>query len=158
MGLKSRNKGKSGEREIASIISALTGWDVRRKVRQHGGDCDLEGIPGWSAEVKRHSKACRADLREWYEQAERQAGGCMPGSKLPVLFYRLDRGEWRAVWPMIGSNMIVHPTMRGYEWSCEGTIQGWAHFAREWEFLNRAEINCGGSDGVPLIFSRDGIV
>jgi hypothetical protein len=42
MGMKSRNKGKVGEREIASIVRALTGWEVKRKVRQLDGESDLE--------------------------------------------------------------------------------------------------------------------
>lgn len=50
----SRTKGKAGEREIAAIVRDITGWDVRRRVRQHDSDDDLVGIPGWAPEVKRH--------------------------------------------------------------------------------------------------------
>ena len=41
MGLKSRTKGKSGEREIAALVRDLTDWDVKRRVRQY------EAIRGW---------------------------------------------------------------------------------------------------------------
>jgi hypothetical protein len=68
---------------------------VRRRVRQHDGDSDLEGIPGWCVEVKRHAQATRAHLRGWWQQATEQAGA--HGLK-PALFYRRDRDEWRAVW------------------------------------------------------------
>ncbi|NZA00578.1 hypothetical protein H0I39_00080 [Ottowia beijingensis] len=57
MGAMSRTKGKVGEREIAALLAELTGCDVRRRVRQHDGDSDLEGLPGWCVEVKRHARA-----------------------------------------------------------------------------------------------------
>jgi hypothetical protein len=73
MGAMSRTKGKAGEREIAALIRDLTGWDVRRRVRQHDGDSDLMGVPGWSIEVKRHARATRADLASWWQQTVDQA-------------------------------------------------------------------------------------
>ena len=51
----SRNKGKVGERELANLLSELTGWPVTRRVRQHAGDHDLEGIVGW---CDRGQEAC----------------------------------------------------------------------------------------------------
>ena len=103
-----RSKGKSGEREIAGILRDLTGWDVQRRVRQHDGDSDLVGIPGWSAEVKRHKAAGRGQIGAWWRQTVEQATTLATGDengskrvfelpKLPVLFYRLDRADWRAV-------------------------------------------------------------
>ena len=65
-----RNKGAGGEREIAGIMRDLTGWDVRRRVRQHDGDSDLEGVPGWSVEVKRHRTASRGDIAGWWRHTE----------------------------------------------------------------------------------------
>lgn len=100
MGLKSRNKGKVGEREIAGLLQQLTGADVRRRVRQHEGDSDLEGIPGWCVEVKRHASAARANIRAWWAQAVEQA---RPHGLKPALFYRRDRDEWRAVWAAGGT-------------------------------------------------------
>jgi hypothetical protein len=93
----SRNKGKSGEREIAALVCDLTGWDVRRRVRQHTDDSDLEGVPGWCVEVKRHARAGRSDLAAWWDQAAKQA---RKAGHWPVLFYRTDRDQWRAVWPL----------------------------------------------------------
>ncbi len=46
MSAMSRTKGQSGEREVSAIVRALTGWDVGCRVRQHGGDSDLEGSGG----------------------------------------------------------------------------------------------------------------
>lgn len=33
----SRTKGKAGARAIANLVRDITGWDVRRRVRQHDG-------------------------------------------------------------------------------------------------------------------------
>jgi len=129
MGKKSRTKGKSGEREIAVLVRDLTGWDVKRRVRQYEGDSDLEGVPGWCVEVKRHARAARADIRGWWAQAARQAD---TERKLPVLFYRLDRDEWRAVWPVAVELAVQTGCMwSGYEWTCEGSIDAWAVLARD---------------------------
>ncbi|MFM0044088.1 putative PDDEXK endonuclease [Paraburkholderia sediminicola] len=122
MGMKSRTKGKVGEREIASIICDLTGWNVRRKVRQLDGESDLEGVPGWCVEVKRHATATRGDISAWWGQAVTQA---IAEKAAPVLFYRKNRDEWRAVWalPELGAH--------GYAWTVEGCIELWAFVARE---------------------------
>src|SRR5689334_7934749 len=105
MGMKSRNKGKVGEREIAAIVRDLTGWEGRRKVRQLDGESDLEGVPGWCVEVKRHATATRGEVREWWCQTREQAEA---EKAVPVLFYRKDRDEWRAVWPMSCTIGIPH--------------------------------------------------
>lgn len=96
MSASSRTKGQAGERELAALLSELTGLDVRRRVRQHDGDNDLEGIPGWSIECKRHAAAPAASVAAWWAQAVAQAAAA---GALPVLFYRADRADWRAVWP-----------------------------------------------------------
>lgn len=119
MGLKSNAKGKAGERELAGLIADLTGWDVRRRVRQHDGDSDLCGVPGWSVECKRHATIGRADLRRWWAQAEHQAAQT---HERPVLIYRRNRDDWRAVWAL-GPG--------GYEYTAEGSIEAWAMVARE---------------------------
>lgn len=90
MGLTSRRKGKAGEREAAAILRDLLGVDIRRNLTQSrdGGD-DLSGLPGWSIEVKR---AARPRLAQWWAQTVEQANGSRP-----VLLYRVDRQDWRAV-------------------------------------------------------------
>jgi Holliday junction resolvase len=131
MGLKSRNKGKAGEREIASLVADLTGHDVRRRVRQHDGDSDLEGLPGWSMEVKRYAKAGRALIRQWWVQAVVQAER---SGAVPVLLYRQDRDEWRAVWPLATTLTHQQAAMwAGYEWTTEGSPEAWAAVVRELE-------------------------
>lgn len=127
--MKSRTKGKVGEREIAAIVRDLTGWDVKRKVRQLDGESDLEGVPGWCVEVKRHATATRGEVREWWTQTRDQA---MAEKSLPVLFYRKDKDEWRAVWPsdsLVGAGCVGD--WPAYEWTIEGAVEVWATLARE---------------------------
>ena len=127
MGKMQRTKGASAEREVSALIRDLTGWDVRRKVRNHSDDTDLDGAPGWAPEVKRHKGATRATIRGWWDQAVGQAG-----ESLPVLFYRTDRDQWRAVWPVALSLVSQRSEMwRGYGWTVEGTLDAWAAVARE---------------------------
>lgn len=137
-----RTKGQSGEREIAGIIADLTGWDVRRRVRQHDGDSDLEGIPGWSVEVKRHKAAGRAEIGQWWRQTVQQAtrvatdptnaATARISRLMPVLFFRADRDQWRAVWPV--SVMLTHQRAEmwtDYAWTCESSVEAWVAVARE---------------------------
>lgn len=129
MGAFSRNKGKAAEREIAALIAELTGWTVRRKVRQLDGESDLEGVPGWCVEVKRHATAARADVREWWKQAAEQAKA---ENAVPVLFYRKDRDEWRAVFPIAPFIGIQHECMwHDYAWTVEGSAEAWAAIAAD---------------------------
>ena len=127
MGMKSRTKGKAGEREIAALLRDLTAHEVRRRVRQREGDSDLEGMPGWCIEVKRHARATRADIARWWGQATAQAA--RDGGR-PVLFYRQDRDEWRAVWPLTVA-LAVESAWDGYEWTTEGAPEAWAAVFRE---------------------------
>ena len=96
MSAMQRSKGASGEREMGALLHELTGRHVRRRVRNHAGDDDLEGLPGWSVEVKRYRSADPADVARWWRQAVDQAER---SRAWPVLLYRLDRQCWRAVWP-----------------------------------------------------------
>ena len=127
MSAMQRTKGAQGEREISALIRDLTGWDVQRRVRNHAGDSDLVGIPGWSVEVKRHASACRGEIAAWWRQTCEQAT-----DGLPVLFYRLDRDSWRAVWP-VAVSLTTPPVERwgGYEWTSEGSVAAWAAVARD---------------------------
>ncbi len=129
MGAMQRTKGQTGEREIAGILAELTGYSVKRRVRQHAGDSDLEGVPGWSVEIKRHASASRGDIRQWWAQAVAQAQRM---GALPVLLYRRDRDQWRAVWPVaVHLGLQVAEMWSGYEWAVEGSPEAWAAVARE---------------------------
>jgi Holliday junction resolvase len=116
MSAMQRAKGQAGERELAAEIHAVTGWAVKRRVRQHAGDSDLEGVPGWAVECKRQAKATRGDIAAWWAQTVQQADRT---GDMPVLFYRLDRSEWRAVWPLTPASWAGLP-WRG---TCCATIR-----------------------------------
>lgn len=125
----SRNKGKTGEREAAALLSDLLGLDIRRRVRQHDGDSDLEGLPGWCLEVKRHATASRAEVAGWWRQAVTQAA---TARTVPALLYRRDRDEWRAVWPLalhVGAE--VDGAWLAYGLTVEGTPEAFAAVVRE---------------------------
>ena len=109
-------------------------------MRQHGGDSDLEGVPGWSVEVKRHCTATRGDLARWWQQTTAQAG-----ELLPVLFYRADRADWRAVWPLaiiLVQRQADH--WPGYEWTADTSIQAWAAVARDQLPADATDAPAGG--------------
>lgn len=134
-----RIKGQQGEREVAALIRDLTGWDVRRRVRNHAGDSDLVGVPGWSVEVKRHKAAGRAEIAGWWRQTCAQSATLHADGNdgkatvcIPVLFFRVDRDQWRAVWPVaIGLKLQDACQWSGYEWTVEGSVDAWAAVARD---------------------------
>lgn len=97
MSAMQRTKGQQGERELARLLSDLTGKTIRRRVRQHDGDSDLIGLPGWSIECKRYARATPALLAQWWLQAVRQAEA---EDTTPLLCWRADRmRDWTFVWP-----------------------------------------------------------
>jgi hypothetical protein len=137
MGRMQRTKGMVAEREAAALICEHTGWQVRRRVRNAAGDSDLVGAPGWSVEVKRYACATRAEIAVWWAQCAKQAKW-----DVPVLFYRLDRGTWRAVWPLAVNLRLQHANhWESYDWTVEGAVAAWALVAREIQF-EKTEATC----------------
>jgi hypothetical protein len=65
MSAMQRSKGKAGEREAGELVRELTGWGVRGRVRQHAGDSDLQGVPSWAVEVRRHCTATPGEVARW---------------------------------------------------------------------------------------------
>lgn len=103
VGKGSRVKGQQAERELALLLTELTGLTVTRRCRQHSEDIDLEGLAGWSIEVKRYASASRSIIKRWWAQAIKQA----KPSHHPVLFYRVDRADWRCVWHPASAGLPV---------------------------------------------------
>lgn len=126
MGGASRNKGKAGERELAGLLTTLTGHEVRRRVRQHDGDSDLEGLPGWCIEAKRYASATPAVMAAWWLQAVEQAKRT---SLQPLLCYRLDRQDWRCVWP--AHTHLQSPALQSYLYAdtLQADVLVWARLA-----------------------------
>lgn len=124
MGAFSRSKGKRAERSVAVILRELTGWDVKRRVRNLAGESDLEGVPGWSIEVK---DCTILAIPQWWRQAVGQAHG-----EYPVLFYKIPRKGWRAMWPLAAVlGVDAADEWLGEEFACTSTIEAWACVARE---------------------------
>lgn len=97
-----RTKGQAGEREAAALLSTITGQEIKRKVRQHDGDSDLD-LCGWAVEIKRAAEAPPHLISTWWRQAVAQA----ERAKLPaLLMYRADRRCWRAVWAPSGDTAL----------------------------------------------------
>ena len=89
MGKASREKGKRGERELASKLKEY-GWDCRRGQQYAGanGDADVIGLPDIHIECKRVEKA---SIYDWIDQARRDA----KFDELPAVFHRRNREPWQ---------------------------------------------------------------
>ena len=49
-----------------------------------------------------------------------------------MLFWRKDRDQWRAVWPVaVHLGLQTTEMWTGYGWTAEGTPDAWAAVARE---------------------------
>ena len=104
MAKASREKGKRGEREVASLLRSY-GYDCHRGQQFHGGadSPDVVGLPGIHIEVKR-TEAFR--LWDALSQAKADAG-----DKMPIVVHRKNDCEW----------VIVQP------------LEDWIKLYREWE-------------------------
>lgn len=96
---------------------------------------DLVGVPGWSIEIKRCRTALPGEVAAWWRQAIEQAEGA---GALPLLLYRADRAEWRAVWPLaVLMGRQRADCWRGIAWTATTTVEAWAAVAREREATER---------------------
>ena len=92
MGLRSRNKGKRGEREAAAEIRRLFRTEASRGRQFHGGDESpdiVTGIPDVHFEVKR---AESLSVYESLGQAVRDAQ-----DRIPVVLHRKNGKPWVAL-------------------------------------------------------------
>ena len=90
-GLKSRNKGKRGERAAAKKLNKLLGTDARRG-RQFSGSPDspdVVGIDGIHVEVKRDEVTCGKSLLKALSQSSDDAG-----ENIPIVITRRNRENW----------------------------------------------------------------
>lgn len=86
--MNSRQKGASGERELANLLKKL-GFKTRRGVQfcAANGDADVVGIPGLHIECKRVE---RLNIHEAMQQSRRDARG----DEMPVVMHRKNRTSW----------------------------------------------------------------
>lgn len=97
MAINSKQKGKTGELELAKVFRQY-GYDVRRSVQYNGktedGQPDLLGLPYIHVECKRTEKL---KLYDAVDQAKRDSKGT---DQLPVVFHRKNNCEWVAIMPL----------------------------------------------------------
>lgn len=91
-----RRRGNAAEREAAHLLSALTGFPVRRRLQEGRADDtgDLEGLPDTTIQVKNYTdcmRAIREGLPELRTQQERS------GDPFAALFVRRRGGRWAVV-------------------------------------------------------------
>ncbi len=86
--INSRQKGASGERELANILKQY-GYETRRGQQFSGasGDADVIGLDHIHIECKRVEKL---NLTNAYEQAKRDA----KQGTFPAVFHRKNREKW----------------------------------------------------------------
>lgn len=98
-GIKSRDKGKRGEREVIQMLTPIVrqvyelfGEEpprLQRDTRQSdGGGSDISGLDWAAIEVKYHAAPC---VQQWWAQTLRQAGT----KRVPILLYRTNSQPWR---------------------------------------------------------------
>lgn len=111
--MNSRDKGKRGERELASILREY-GYSTRRGQQYCGsnGDADVVGLPRVHIECKRVE---RLNLDDAMAQAKADARQ----GDVPVVMHRKNNGEWRV-------------TM---------LLDSWIELYREWEAGHETESN-----------------
>jgi hypothetical protein len=94
LGKPSRDKGRLGEQQVATIFRDA-GYTCHR-VANSGGLClkgDLTGIDGFHVEVKRQE---RLDIPKWLRQVREET----PEGDVPLLIFRRSREDWQVVIPL----------------------------------------------------------
>lgn len=107
-GLRSRNKGKRGEREVVALLQPVVNevYEIhdlepvklkRNTLQSDSGGSDIAGLPWLAIEVKFHSN--NISLNPWWAQTVAQA----EQGEEPVLFYRRNNVPWRVkMYGMLG--------------------------------------------------------
>ena len=89
MGRKSRDKGASGERELAHELSRLFGIEARRGCQFHGGP----GSPDVTADIPDvHIECKRTERLRLYEALQQAIVDA--GEKVPIVVHRQNHKPW----------------------------------------------------------------
>ena len=121
-GRASRRKGQVAERALANELSDLLGITLKRRVRNHANESDIEGLPGFSVEVK---NCAELRLAEWWRQTVTQCNGV----DRPVLFYKIPRRGFRAVVDV--AEFFGGCATSSVEYTVEMSLPAFAMFYRE---------------------------
>lgn len=106
--MNSRNKGATGEREVADILRGY-GYKARRGQQYSGanGDADVVGLPGIHIEVKRREKL---NIYDAIDQSKRDR----KPEELPAVFHRKNHCEWLVTMPLDDWMKIYREWEAGY--------------------------------------------
>jgi Holliday junction resolvase len=85
-----RNKGATGERELAGILRDNLGVEVKRNLGQARDGADDITIGKFRIECKRQE---RLQIDVWCEQVE----ACAQPGEIPLVIYRRNGKPWRVV-------------------------------------------------------------
>lgn len=101
MGMKSKRKGRVGEREACQALKEHLGIEAARSEQYCGrvGDADLQTDKNIHFECKR---AERLNIYDAVEQAQNECG-----EKIPVVLHRRNRGDWLAIVPLSELRRLV---------------------------------------------------
>jgi hypothetical protein len=90
----SKRKGDAAEREVAGLLSDLLGMPVRRKLGagRMDDEGDLEGVAGWTLEVKNRPGDVLRALREGLADVEREQANA--GTTFGAALIRRPGGRW----------------------------------------------------------------
>jgi hypothetical protein len=96
--VRSVEKGKEGEREVARLISKWVGVKVQRNLVQarERGQEDLTGLDGWLIQVKWRR---RLEIAKWWRELVAEA---RERSLEPALWWRTDGETWMVRVPLNG--------------------------------------------------------
>ena len=92
MGRLSRNKGKTGERELAQELTRVLGIQARRGVQYHGGPGSPDVVTNLSGI---HIECKRVERFRLYEALDQAAADA--GKNLPIVMHRQNKKPWVAV-------------------------------------------------------------
>ncbi|MBF0371624.1 MAG: hypothetical protein HQL52_19480 [Magnetococcales bacterium] len=125
MGMKSRRKGATGERELAALLRDHLGLNVTRNLQQsRDGGHDLSGL-ALALETKRAAKPL---LKAWWVQTCEQA---KTAGLVPCLAYRLDRQPWRFVMALADLIPDCENQPRSLELTANLSLESFCLLARE---------------------------
>jgi hypothetical protein len=157
MAINSRAKGASAEREVAALVFEELGIRLQRNLEQYRADeqGDLNGLDGWTIEVKHYAKAIDFK-REWWVQAviaSERAGN------QPALVWRGNRQAWRVTVRLSSLNPDV-----AYDLGEEPvtlSFRAWASLVREnlkssRRITQTSQSSIGQSDAVNISITTTG--
>jgi len=112
----SRTKGASGEREVVRLathcgLSATRTAPLQTNSHQEypPGDIELTNFPTLHCEIKRDE---RLSVDAMVRQAKNDAAKATRMTRVPVVFWRRNRGEWRADVPLSWLFHVLRLTKR----------------------------------------------